>query len=206
MISLYINSSCDGAFLATCVQPTALITLRKPALASNCFFMLACPTAVYMRMWCTRLTFGQIRPTWLPQLGSVSAGSVLIGGSALSEWPHVCGQHQMGPGRTWLRSLKMVLGNLKWLMSQSFPFADHCSIDTHLIAPNSIVVINVFFCSCNRKDLNVLFVHLFIRNVNIILRNTSLDIISNMRPQVPVWWIIPSSDEGQCFRKSRVHF
>lgn len=46
---------------------------------------------------------------------------ILIGGgSALPEWPHVCGQHQMGPGRTWLRSMKMVLGNLKWLVSLPF--------------------------------------------------------------------------------------
>lgn len=155
MISLYINSSCDGAFLAMCVQPTAVITLRKPALASNCFFMLACPTAVYIRIWYTRLTFGQSAPHSWHTSAQCQLAQSWSGGPVLPEWPHVCGQHQMGPGRTWLRSMKMVLGNLKWLMSQSFPFSDHCSIDNHLIVPNSIVVIKVF-CTVSRTHLYLL--------------------------------------------------
>jgi len=43
----YTNSSCDGAFIAWCVQSIASITSAKPALASNCTLILACSTALW---------------------------------------------------------------------------------------------------------------------------------------------------------------
>jgi len=46
----YTNSSCDGAFIAMCVQLIAPITLGKPALAVNYALMLACSAALYRNL------------------------------------------------------------------------------------------------------------------------------------------------------------
>ena len=106
----YTNSSCDGAFIAMCVQSIAPITLGKPAPAANCTLMLACSAALYgnliyvaeMRIIPSHLAgMAWLRvdwhsPNWL--------ASVLPSNASRSS------AHS---------SRRISLRNLKWLMSQS---------------------------------------------------------------------------------------